>query len=236
MSSSQVSAVQGIRDEIAGRLNEIESDNTDQYNLWINLGLRDVALSFPNAPFLQTSANFTLSSGQRIYTNIVTSAERINQITIPQTQTKVNYVSPEQFDIIAPSATQGGMPTIWTCRGLVSNGTFEFYPVPGSTYSAFVDYEMSIATVSASTDKPNIPVKYYELLVMYGESRGLRRQKRYDTARQVDADYQMLKQRMMEDLLRQTSQMGRIMSVRELQAGQNISVDPIQNAFFGTFN
>jgi len=231
---SQVSALQGIREEIAARLNEVESDNTDQYTTWVNLALRDIALSFPTAPFLQTSATFTLSSGQRVYSNIVVSAEKINQITIPQTQVKLFYLSPEQFDIMQPSASQGGIPSVYTIRGLASNGTFEFYPVPGSNYTAFVDYEQSIGTVSAAANTPNIPTKYYELLVLYGESRGLRRQKRYDLAQKVDQDYALLKQKMMEDLMRQTSQMGRFIGIREIQRGQQISTDPITQAFNST--
>lgn len=90
--------------------------------------------------------------------------------------------------------------------------------------------------MSAGSSSPGIPTKYYELLVLYGEKLGLRRQKRYDLARSVDQEYNTLKQRMMEDLIRQTSQMSKILSVRELQLGQNQSInsDPIANQFFGT--
>ena len=231
---SVISATGGIREEIAARLNELETDNTDIYTNWINLGLRDIALSFPNAPFLQTSADRTLSSGTRVYQSLVTNAERINTITVPSTQTKLQFFSPEEFDILNPSASQGGNPTIYTLRGYLPTGRFEFYPVPGSALDIHIDYEKTISSVSIAADTPEIPVKYYELLVLYGEKLGLRRQKRYDISKEVDQEYQVLKQKMMEDLIRQTSQMPRIKGVREFQLGNNITTDPISQQFFGT--
>ena len=232
-----ISATQGIRDEIAARLNEIESDNTDIYTNWINLGLRDIAYSFPDAPFLQTSANFALTAGTRIYSNLVVSAEKINSVTLPQTQTKLLYLPPEQFDIWAPSASQGGTPTVYTIRGLASNGTWEFYPVPGSSYTVFVMYDKSIGTVSAAADVPAIPTKYFDLLATFGERMGLRRQKQYELSMLVEKDYEIMKQRMKEDLMRMSDQMPRVKSVREFVRAQGpITTDPISQAFFGGGN
>lgn len=233
-----ISATQGIREEIASRLNEIESDNTDQYTSYINLTLRDVANSFPNMPLIQTSADYTLSSGVGVYNtgNLATflsAAEKVNTITLPATQTKLQFFSPEEFDILYPSASQGGNPTVYTIRGYLPTGNVQFYPVPGSSITIHADFERSMDTVSAGSSTPGLPTKYYELLVLGGEMRGLRRQKRYDDARQVDQDYQAYKQMFMQDLIRQTSQMPRIKSVREFGMGNNITLDPIQNQFFG---
>ena len=226
------SAVQGIRDQIAGRLNEIESDNTIDYTEWINLGLRDIALSFPKAPFLQTSADRTLSSGTRVYPALISDADKINTITVPSTQTKLQFFAPEEFDILNASATQGGNPTYYTIRGYLPTGWFEFYPVPGNALNIHIDYEKFLPHVSSGSATPEIPEKYFELLILYGEKLGLRRQKRYDLAREVDQEYQLLKQKMMEDLMRQTTQMPRIKNVREFQFGNQITTDPISNQFF----
>lgn len=232
-----VSATQGIREEIASRLNEIETDNTDIYNNWINLTLRNVANAFPNMPLIQTSADYTLSSGVAIYNtgNLATflsAAEKVNTITLPSTQTKLQFYSPEEFDLLFPSASQGGNPTVFTIRGYLPNGNTQFYPVPGNSITIHADFERSMDTVSAGSSTPGLPTKYYELLVLGGEMRGLRRQKRYDLASEVDKDYQVMLQLYIQDLLRQTSQMPRIKSVREFRQGTNMTTDPIQVEFF----
>lgn len=230
---SLISAVQGIRDEIASRLNEIESDQFDIYTNWINLCFKDLAYSFPNAPWLQTSADRTLSSGVRIYPTLLTNVEKVNTVTLPVTQTKLQFFSPEEFDLLNASASQGGNPVYYTIRGLANTGWFEFYPVPGSSITLHFDYQQQTDSVSAgSATLPNIPPKYYDLFIFYGEKIGLRRQKRYDLASKVDEEYQNLKQTFWQDMIRQTSQMGRIKNVREFQFGNQITTDPIANQFF----
>jgi hypothetical protein len=232
---SIISAVQGIRDEIASRLNEIESDNFDIYTNWINLCFKDLSYSYPNAPWLQTSADRTLSSGTRIYPALLTNVERVNTVTLPSTATKLQFFSPEEFDILNASASQGGNPTYYTIRGLANTGWFEFYPVPGSSITLHFDYQIQSDSVSAgSATLPNIPPKYYDLFIFYGEKLGLRRQKRYDISKSVDEDYQKLKQMFWEDMIRQTSQMPRVKSVREFRyGGSQLPLDPIANQFFG---
>lgn len=130
------------------------------------------------------------------------------------------------------SASQGGNPNIYTIRGLAKTGWFEFFPVPGSAVTVHIDYEKSISSVSLGSDLPEIPVNYYELLILYGEKLGLRRQKRYDLSLTVDKEFQALKQRLMEDLMRQTTQMPRIKSVREFRYGGQTTTDPVANAFY----
>jgi len=232
---SLISAVQGVRDEIASRLNEIESDNFDIYTNWINLCFKDLSYSYPNAPWLQTSADRTLSSGVRVYPALISNIEKVNTITVPSTATKLQFFSPEEFDILNASATQGGNPTMFTIRGLATTGWFEFFPVPGSALGIHIDYEQQADSVSTgSAALPNIPPKYYDLFIFYGEKLGLRRQKRYDLSKSVDEEYQNLKQVFWQDMIRQTSQIPRIKSVREFRYGGNQQpLDPIANQFFG---
>jgi hypothetical protein len=228
---SVVSTVSGIRIEIASRLNEEESDNTDQYTTWINLCLRDIENSFQEASFLQTSADRTLSSGTRVYTNLPTDFYKMNMITYPAGDTTLSYLTPEEFDILQPSATEGGNPNIYTIRGFGSTGRIEFYPVPTGGITLHYDYLKSMNVVSVASAVPEIPAKYLELPVLYGEMRGLRRRGRFNESQVVAAEYERLKERMRQDLMSQTSQNQRIRSIREYQTSNNVYDDPIKNIF-----
>lgn len=226
---SFVSSTQGIRDEIAARLNEAETDNTSQYNNWINLGLRDIQTSFPTAPFLQTSADRTLSSGTRVYTNLPSDFDKMNKITYPVGDVALTYLSPEELDILQPSATEGGTPLVYTIRGQGSNGRIEYYPVPGGSYTVHYDYQKLVTTVSAGSAVPDVPEKYYDLLVLYGEIRGWRRRGRFSEASTIFQEYERLKERMKQELMRQATENSRVKSVREF--GRQDYNDPIKTIF-----
>lgn len=229
-----ISAVQGIREEIATRLNEAESDNTDIYTNWINLCLRDVANSFPKAPFLWASADRTLSSGTRQYNNLPSDFDKMNDVVIPSTSLKLSYLTNDEFDALQPSASQGGNPGVYTIRGQGNgNPLIEFYWVPGSSLTVHYDYQKNMDVVSAGSATPSIPVKYFELPILYGEKFGLRRKGRYEESGLVDQQYQQLKEMMIQDLVRITNENVRIKSVREFQRGTQIYDDPIRNIFHG---
>jgi hypothetical protein len=227
-----VSALQGIRDEIASRLNEVESDNTDTYTTWVNLGLRDIQNSFPQTPFLQTSADRTLSSGTRIYTNLPSDFDKMNTVVYPAGNATLAYVSPEEFDMLSPSATAGGSPKWYTIRGRETAAPrIEFYPTPGSSLTVHYDYQALMDVVSASSATPGIPVRYFELLVMFGEMTGLKRKGLRDDARTVAVEYETLKQKMIQDLQREVTTNKRIRSDRDFLNASRYSPDPVINVF-----
>lgn len=227
---------------MAFRLNEVETDNTTFYLNQINNCLVDIERSFPNAPFLQTSADFTLSAGVRVYPSLLPSNfSKMNDLTYPGGNIKLGYVTPEQFDIIRPSATEGGNPTIYTLRGYVSGTGQNFmaldvYPVPGSAINLQADFQISIPTVSAESAVPIIPAKYFELPVLYGEYRGLRRRGRTDDAQIAKAEYDALKQNMINEMQNRVTEMQRIKQVREFQKVNKVFSDPITNMYWGTGN
>ena len=234
-----VSALNGIREEIAVRIAEVETDNTDQYTNWVNLCFRDVELDFPDAPFFHTSADRTLSAGTRIYTNLPTTFSKMHSITHPAGRTKLEFVSPEEFDIITASATEGGNPTIYTLRGALNNARIEFFPVPGSAITVHYDYFKQAETVSAgsaTSGQIDLPFKYYELPILYGEMMGLRRQGRRAEADTVELKYQQYKSKMMNDLREQAIQIKRIKSIREFQAANRSFDDPVVNVYWGNRN
>lgn len=227
-----VSSVQTIRDEIAFRLNEAELDNTDFYTNQINLALADIRNSLPTAPFLQVSADRTLSAGTRIYPALISDFQKMNSVTDPAGDLKLSYLSPEEYDVLQPSATEGGRPTIYTIRGQGVSSRFEFYPQPGGSYTLHFDYNRNLPTVSAGSATPELPVNYYELLVLYGEARGLRRRGLRADAQSVMNEYEEMKQKMIQDLMNQTNENQRIKSVREFQSSRSVYDDPIKNMFW----
>ena len=228
-----VSSAQTIRDDIASRLGEAETDNTDVYTTWINAGIYDLHTSFPNAPYLQTSADRTLSSGTRVYTNLPTSFEKMNTVTYPAGEVKLVFLSPEEFDIANPSASDTGTPRVYTIRGQGSDARIEFFPVPAGSYTVHYDFQQELTTVSAGSSVPAIPLKYFDTLSLYGEWRGLRRRGNYVEAREVKQEYETLKERMIQDLMAQTTEAQRIRSVRDYNARSQRFSDPIVNMFFG---
>ena len=76
-----VSTVGGILEEAAIRLNEVSADEENYYLNWVNLCTKDIALSFPTAPFNYTSADRTLSASTRQYTNLPSDFEKMITIT-----------------------------------------------------------------------------------------------------------------------------------------------------------
>ncbi len=229
---SQISALQGMRDEIAERLNEVEADNSDKYTNWISLGLNDIQASFPNAPFLQTSADRTLSSGTRIYTNFPADISKINSLIYPAGNIKLTYLEPEQFDILFPSATEGGNPNYYTVRGAGTDSQrFEFEPSPGSSVTVHMDYQKTLSALSAGSAVIGLPNTYLELPVLYAESLGLRRKGARSDAVGVKAEYEALKQRMIENLNRRTTENATLINPRDLMGTNRNYGDKIRNIF-----
>lgn len=226
-----VSSTGTIIEEVAERLRKFEAKDEDFYLTEINLGLRDIQNSFPNAPFLQTSADRTLSSGTRIYAT-PTDFEKMNTVTYPAGDVKLGYLHPEEFDILQPSASESGTPTIYTVRGQGSNARLEFYPSPGSSLTLHYDYTKELPVVSAFSSTPEIPERYYELLILFAENRGLRRNGLYPEAREIAKEYELMKERMKADLLIQSNENARIRSVREFQQSRSVYDDPIKNLFW----
>lgn len=228
------SAFQGIRDEIAVRLNETETDNTDVYSNWIHQGLKDIQYSFPINPFYLTSADKTLSAGTRVYL-AWDDFEKMESITYPAGDIKLTYLPKEQFDMLQPSASEGGSPSIYTIRGQGVSAQIEFYESPGSALTLHCNYFRFPGTMSAGSATPDLPSKYTELLVAYGVKQGLRRKGRWTEAREINEEYELLKEKMKLDLMNQTNESPSIKQIRDFQKGTTYS-DPIKNMFWSPIN
>lgn len=193
--------------------------------------MRDISNEYPNAPFLWASADRTLSSGVRMYNNLPANFEKMYDMTIPSGNIKLTYLTPNEFDMLAPSATAGGNPAVYTIRNTGSSPTMEFYWVPSDAPTVHMNYQSTIDTVSAGSSSPVIPIRYFELPVLYGERNGLRRRGMRAEAMQVDAEYQRLKIKMIDDLNRLTTENQRIKNGREFMQNINPIDDPIRRIF-----
>ncbi len=228
-----ISSTGSIRTEIALRLNEAESDNTSTYTGWINLAMRDITNTFGFAPFLYASANQALTAGTRFYTMsaIASDFEKMNTLTYPGGDVTLQYLSPQDFDILQPSATETGVPKIYTLRGQGVNAQLEVFPVPGGGVTLNFDYQKEIPTVSVASAVPEIPEKYLEALVLYGESLGLRRRGRSAEAMQIRNEYERMKQQMIKDLNNQTTGIRQMLTTRDVTRVRGRSTDPVINMF-----
>ncbi len=229
---SIVSSVQTARDEIASRLGEVETDNSDFYTTGVNLCLRDIENTYPDSPHLRTSADRTLSSGTRQYA-AAADFEKMNSITLPAADVRLSYLTPQEFDAFQPSASEFGNPAIYTVRGQGPNAQIEYFPSPGSSLTIHQDYQRRITTVSTGSASIDLPPKYFELPVIYGEWRGLRRQGRYGDAQILKKEYEVMKQQMKIDLEEQTTEPKKIRSEREFLIANRKYRDPITNIFWG---
>lgn len=235
---SIVSTVGGIIEEAATRLNEVSADEQDVYLTWLNFSLRDIAIDFPNAPFLFASADRTLSAGIRQYTNLPSNYDRMVNVTYPTGDVKLKYLTEEEFAVVQPSAAETGTPMVYTIHGAVdmANSQLEFYPVPGSAITINYKYRFMPAVVSATSVVPQIPLKYYELPVLYIEMKGLRRREDYSQADATEVKYETLKDKMKSDFKRRTEEPWRIKSIREFTQANRVYGNEIVDLFWGDNN
>jgi len=193
---ANISATGGIREEIGLLLNEEESTQTDNYTNWINQGLRDIQLSFPINPYYLTSADRTLSAGTRNYA-LPSDYEKFDSITVPSQDVTLLYISPEEYDLLQPSATEGGVPVLYTIRGQGSTGQIWYYP--NGAYTVHQNYFRLPTTVSTGSSTPDLPTKYNELLVLFGVKKGMMRQGEFAQAREIGLQYEELKEKMKQE-------------------------------------
>ena len=226
----------GVLEEAAARLNEVSADEADQYINWFNLCTRDIGISFPNAPFFFSSADRSLSASVRGYQNLPSDFDKMIGITIPTKDVKLKYLPPEEFDIIQPSATETGIPMVYTLRGAAVSTMVEYYPVPNAVMVANYKYRKMDAGTSAQSAAILIPLKYSELYVHFINTKGLRRREDHDQANIIESQYENLKQLMISDFKRMTEEPWRIKSVRELQGSNKTYSNEIVDIFWGQNN
>jgi hypothetical protein len=220
---SLLSSVGTIQEELAIRLNEVSADEAATYLGWINQTTQDIAFSFANTvPFLETSAEFTLSAGTRNY-SLASNFDTMYSVIIPESDVKLTYVTKNEFDAIQPSASEQGIPSIYT----IYQGAIEYYPVPGSSLTVRQYYNSTVPTVSAASATPPIPAAFNELYVLRGQQMGLERRGDYNQAQIVERRYEQMKQKFVQTL--KTLGIKRIKDIREFRRS---SSDPIVNAIW----
>jgi len=226
--SREISSVDTIVAEVASRLNVLSASEEDNIITDINGCTFDVQRTFPQAPFLQTSTAQTLSAGYSEYAGD-SDFEKMYSILNITDDIKMTYLPPEQFDSLVVDATTSGSPAIYT---IINGGTsIKYAPIPGQATDIVKRYQKLLGTVSAQSATPPLPTKYNELYCLYGEMKGLRRQQRYQEAREVKNDYDELKAIMIKDLSDMTSENIPIRSVREFKSSINDYGDPVKNIY-----
>ncbi|HDY68445.1 hypothetical protein LCGC14_2229520 [marine sediment metagenome] len=227
----------GVMEEVASRLNENYTTEEANYNSWFNMCTNDIARTFPNAPFNYVSADRTLSAGTRHYTNMPSDFEKMIDVTYPAGDVKLKNLSEEEFDALQPSATETGTPTVYVLHGAseTADTQIEFFPVPNASITLNYKCRKLPATVSTFSAQliSVIPPKYNELYVLFVQKEGY--YKREDTVQgdRRRAEYETMKQVMINDFKRLTEEPWRIKSIREFQAINKNYSDEIVNLFWG---
>jgi len=228
---SRISTVGGIQNSISRRLNEVSADHGDRYLEYINLGMEDIAAEFPRAPWLQSSAVLTLAGNNLRWqlSSIATGVRQIYDVTISSQDAKLAFVRKDQFDAISPKPNDSGIPRIYT----VFNDEIYFHPTPTSDYGAQILYQKDVTSVSAASAVPEIPTQYLEGIVLYGWTQGLYVREDFDLAAQVEQKFAFYKARMKKQLKKVSLESQRMLSVRDIQAGNAVYNDEITQAIWG---
>lgn len=220
---SILSSVGAVQQELAVRLNEVSADEADVYLTWINLTTQDIGNTLTNPRYLEASARITVSSGTRNYA-LSGNFQSMYDVSIPQYNTKVTYVPKEQFDALSPSATNGGIPTIYT----IFQEGIEFYPQPNASFDIYYRFTKSLPNLSASTSDLPIPTDFTELYVNKGVAYGLERRGDYANAQIFHKRYKDLLDKMNDNL--KSIESKRMKNIREFRGGH--TNDPIANAIW----
>lgn len=207
---SRLSTVGGIQQELAIRLNEVSADEADVYLTWINTTTFDIGNSLDNPRWLEASSYLTTSAGTRNY-GLANDFSNMYSVKIPSQDIKLSYVPKEQFDALQPSATESGIPSIYT----IYQEDIEFYPSPNSTLNVEYRYAKGLDTVSAASAVLPIPENYAELYINKGVAYGLERRGDYGQAAILHKRYDALLDKMNQDL--KSIESKRIKSVREFR-------------------
>ena len=184
-------------------------------------------MSFPNAPYLQTSSAQTLSAGTSEY-SADSDFQKMDSIINRDNGMKLTYLDSGRFDQFIGELTVSGSPTIYT---IINDGTVKYAPIPNASITIEKKYRKTLGTVSAASSAPPLPLKYYELYNLYGEFRGLKREGRRAEAQDAEAEYERLKGRMILDLTNRTTEPNMIRDQREFNTGVVDYGDPIRNIF-----
>ena len=227
---SLISSTGTIITEVSNRVNVDSSENEDLIVTDINQCTRDVSLSFPDGPFLKTSALQTLSGGTSEYT-VPSDSEKIVTIRDITNKRKLTFLPVEQFDIVRQDQSVSGTPRLYT---LLNDDSIKFAPIPSTAIDIEYRYDMALATVSAVSSTPPLPTKYNELYVLFSESKALIRQGRRQDSKDVRVEYEGLKNQMIADLRNQTEELRSLLGIRDIQKSNNDFGNDVVNIFWNT--
>lgn len=217
-----LSSVGTIQEEIATRLNETSATEADNYLRWINLTNQDIAVSFQNARWLETSANQTVSASTRIY-SLPSDFVAMYSVWDETNGWKLQYVTKQEFDAAMLSG-QTGNPTRYT----LNDNSIEFYPTPAQSNTYRYEYRKTLSDVSAASASLPIPTRYLEMYVFKGVQYGLERRGDYIQATVFEGRYNNMLEKMKQEL--KDTGIKRMKSGREFRP--HGTSDPIKNSIW----
>lgn len=199
-----------VKSRFRDTANSIYSD--ENYQDYIIEAQRDVHAASPWWPFMETrTSSITVDSsttelgvalpGDVIRVNAVYDATDRYSLSPIFGRADYRYYFPDP-------TSQRGLPTNYRLR----SSFLEIYPLPASTISLTVDYQIAPPLMSAGTDEPPWPETYHQLLIPGALYRAYEDDGNFKAAEIQEAKFQQLVEDMKTDLLssrtEQYTQMG----------------------------
>lgn len=128
--------------------------------------------------FMQDTENYTLVVGQASIGTLPTDFQTAIDLRLTDagTQGVLSPISVEEFDAMYPGTPGNAIPTMWYIFGNTINVT----PTPASTYAATLRYYKTPVELVNTTDVPEIPESFQEVLALGMLKRALKYNDSYD--------------------------------------------------------
>lgn len=130
--------------------------------------------------FMQDTENYTLVASQASIGTLPTDFQQAIdlRLTTGGLEKVLTPISIEEFDAMYPdsSTAPDGIPEVWYIYG----NTINVFPEPASTYTAVLRYYKTPAELVNTTDVPEIPEAFQEVLALGMLKRALKYNDSYD--------------------------------------------------------
>jgi hypothetical protein len=191
-----------IRTAVRERADDPTFD-TAKLDRWTNWVLNDIYTRY-QFPFMEASKPFTTIANTQEYVlpTIATDIDKIRLLTDTTNDVVLNYVDPIALEEADPKNETTSKPNKWTVYG----DTLKIWPIPDGEYEINVMYKKVPTELVNSTDEPEIPNRYMEVVVLGVYQKVHEWNDDYDYASVVERQYEQKIAKMINDYRKESGQ------------------------------